>query len=424
MRQPNVVIITKHWLVSGICVAYDSRNDAQADKGDKLSRQWVLPEVTAIETDMIALRHQLHAQPELGFEEHATSALVAGKLEAWGYRVTRSVGGTGVVATMERGTGFRLGLRADMDALPICETTGLPYASHTKGVMHACGHDGHTAMLLAAAQCLARSTHWRGTLHLIFQPAEEGLGGARKMIEEGLFERFPCNAVFAMHNVPGSPAGQIGFHSGAFMASADEAKIRVIGRGGHAAAPQQTVDPVVVGASIVMALQSIVARNIAPHEQAVVSVGALHAGSASNVIAPYADLHLSVRTLSASTRTLLEERIRAVAEGQAASYGAHVEIEYSHGYPVLVNHDEETEVARRVALEWGGNALLIKGMRPLMASEDFAYMLERCPGGYFSIGNGDGEQHCPLHHPGYDFNDTVLAVGASYWIKLAEHILK
>ncbi|WP_373321205.1 M20 aminoacylase family protein [Paraburkholderia flagellata] len=373
---------------------------------------------------MIALRRELHAQPELGFEEHATSALVAAKLQEWGYRVTRGVGGTGVVGTIERGGGFNLGLRADMDALPVREETGLPYASHRDGVMHACGHDGHTAMLLAAARCLAEMTQWRGTLHLIFQPAEEGLGGALKMIEDGLFEHFPCDAVFAMHNVPGFPAGRIGFHSGAFMASADEVTIRVIGRGGHAAAPQQTIDPVVVGASIVMALQSVVSRNVAPHDQAVVSVGALHAGSASNVIAPHADLQLSVRALSARVRALLERRIREVAEGQARSYGACVEIDYRHCYPVLVNHCDETELARRVALEWGGAQMLIDDLRPLMASEDFAYMLERCPGSYLSIGNGEGAQHCSLHNPGYDFNDSSLAVGASYWVKLAEHILQ
>nr|WP_233889954.1 M20 aminoacylase family protein [Paraburkholderia flagellata] len=389
-----------------------------------MSRQWVLPEVAAIETEMIALRRELHAQPELGFEEHATSALVAAKLQEWGYRVTRGVGGTGVVGTIERGGGFNLGLRADMDALPVREETGLPYASHRDGVMHACGHDGHTAMLLAAARCLAEMTQWRGTLHLIFQPAEEGLGGALKMIEDGLFEHFPCDAVFAMHNVPGFPAGRIGFHSGAFMASADEVTIRVIGRGGHAAAPQQTIDPVVVGASIVMALQSVVSRNVAPHDQAVVSVGALHAGSASNVIAPHADLQLSVRALSARVRALLERRIREVAEGQARSYGACVEIDYRHCYPVLVNHCDETELARRVALEWGGAQMLIDDLRPLMASEDFAYMLERCPGSYLSIGNGEGAQHCSLHNPGYDFNDSSLAVGASYWVKLAEHILQ
>jgi hippurate hydrolase len=383
-----------------------------------------LPELAAIEAEMIALRQEIHAQPELGFEEHATSALVAAKLEAWGYRVSRGVGGTGVVGTMERGPGSNLGLRADMDALPIHEATGLAYASRNDGVMHACGHDGHTAMLLAAARCLAQKAQWRGTLHLIFQPAEEGLGGALRMIEDGLFERFPCDAVFAMHNMPGFPAGTIGFHSGAFMASADEVTIRVIGRGGHAAAPQQTIDPVVVGASIVMALQSVVARNVAPHDQAVVSVGALHAGSASNVIAPHADLHLSVRALSAQVRTLLERRITEVAEGQAASYGARVEIDYRHCYPVLVNHEDETELARRVALEWGGAQMLIDGLRPLMASEDFAYMLERCPGSYLSIGNGDGAQHCSLHNPGYDFNDASLAVGASYWVKLAERILQ
>jgi hippurate hydrolase len=384
----------------------------------------VLPEIAAIEAEMIEIRHRLHARPELGFEEHATSAHVATLLTEWGYTVTRDVGGTGVVGTLSRGQGLRLGLRADMDALPIQEATRLPYASRIDGVMHACGHDGHTAMLLAAARCLAQRTQWRGTLNLIFQPAEEGLGGARRMIEEGLFERFPCDAIYAMHNVPGFPAGRLGFHAGPFMASADEVRIRVIGRGGHGASPQQTVDPVVVCASIVMALQSIVARNVDPSHPAIVTVGAMHAGTASNVIASHGDLLLSVRALSGEVRALLEQRIRAIVQGQAASYGAQAEIDYRHDYPVLVNHAEETALARQVALDWDGPDALIDDLRPLMASEDFAYMLERCPGSYLSIGNGDGAQHCSLHNPGYDFNDASLAIGASYWLKLAQHILQ
>lgn len=384
----------------------------------------VLPEIRAIESEMIAVRRTLHAHPELGFKEHATSDLVAGLLAEWGYRVTRGVGETGVVGTLTRGGGPRLGLRADMDALPIQERTRLPHASRNEGVMHACGHDGHTAMLLAAAKCLAERAQWRGTLSLIFQPAEEGLGGARKMIEDGLFERFPCDAVYAMHNVPGFPVGRLGFHDGPFMASADEVTIRVVGRGGHGASPQHTIDPVVVCASIVMALQSIVARNVDPRHPAVVTAGAIHAGAASNVIPPHADLLLSVRALSPEVRALLERRIRETAQGQAASYGAQVEIDYRHDYPVLVNHPAETELARQVALDWGGPDALIEDLRPLMASEDFAYMLERCPGSYLSIGNGEGAGGCSLHHPEYDFNDDCLAIGANYWVLLAERILR
>lgn len=387
-----------------------------------MKREHVLPEIAAIESEMIAIRRRLHAHPELGFEEHATSELVATLLAEWGYRVTRGLGETGVVGTLSRGRGFSLGLRADMDALPIEEETRLPHASCIGGVMHACGHDGHTAMLLAAAKCLAGRAQWRGRLNLIFQPAEEGLGGARKMIEDGLFEQFPCDAVYAMHNVPGFPTGRLGFHSGPFMASADEVSIRVVGRGGHGASPQHTIDPVVVCASIVMALQSIVARNVDPLHPAIVTVGAIHAGTASNVIPPHADLLLSVRALSPEVRALLETRITDIVQGQAASYGAHAEIDYRHDYPVLVNHPAETELARQVALEWGGPDALIDDLRPLMASEDFAYMLERCPGSYLSIGNGGSGRS--LHNPEYDFNDDCLAIGASYWVMLAERILQ
>lgn len=384
----------------------------------------LLPEIAAIEGEMIALRRRLHACPELGFEEHATSELVATLLAEWGYRVTQGVGRTGVVGTLTRGNGYSLGLRADMDALPIEEATQLPHASHVRGVMHACGHDGHTAMLLAAAMCLTQRTQWRGTLNLIFQPAEEGLGGARKMIEDGLFERFPCDAVYAMHNVPGVAVGRLGFCSGPFMASADEVKIRVIGRGGHGASPHLTVDPVVVCASIVMALQSIVARNIDPQHPAVVTVGAIHSGTASNVVPPHADLLLSVRALSSEVRVLLEKRIGNIVQGQVSAYGAHAEIDYRRDYPVLVNHPAETELARQVALDWGGPDALIDDLRPFMASEDFAYMLERCPGSYLSIGNGDDARSHSLHNPEYDFNDDCLAIGANYWVMLAERILQ
>nr|WP_156440294.1 MULTISPECIES: M20 aminoacylase family protein [unclassified Burkholderia] len=387
----------------------------------------IFPEMAAIEAEMIALRRRLHAHPELGFEERATGDLVAEHLTTWGYRVERGLGGTGVVGTLARGAGKRLGLRADMDALPIRETTGLPHASRHDGVMHACGHDGHTAMLLAAACCIAVRARFTGTLNLIFQPAEEGLGGAKRMLDDGLFTRFPCDAVFAMHNVPGLPAGVLGFCDGPAMASADEVRVRVAGRGGHGAAPHTTVDPVVVCASIVMALQTIVSRNVNPQELAIVTAGAIHAGAASNVIPPHAELELSVRALSPDVRTLLERRIREVVHGQAASYGATAEIDYRHTYPVLVNHAAETAFAREVAREWGGDGALIPQLRPIAASEDFAFMLNACPGSYLSIGNGDGNGDgatgCGLHHPGYDFNDACLATGASYWVALAERYL-
>ncbi|SMF27552.1 M20 aminoacylase family protein [Pseudogulbenkiania subflava] len=383
---------------------------------------FVLPGIAAIEAEMVALRRRIHANPELGFQEVATSNLVATCLRAWGYQVTRGLGGTGVVGTLSNGDGPALGLRADMDALPIQESTGLPHASRVEGVMHACGHDGHTAMLLAAARYLAETRSFRGTLHLIFQPAEEGLGGARKMMEDGLFERFPCDAVFATHNVPGYPAGSFGFVSGACMASADTVTIKVLGKGGHGAMPHKTVDPVVVAASIVLALQSVVARNVDPQEVAVVTVGSFHSGTVNNVIPAEAELTLSVRAMTPAIRDLLEQRITELAQAQAASFGARLEIDYRRLYPPLINHPAATALARQVALDWVGEEL-VHEMPPITASEDFAFMLERCPGSYVTIGNGPGEGGCQLHNPGYDFNDDCLALGASYWVKLTERFL-
>uniref|UniRef100_UPI0035C6E54C M20 aminoacylase family protein n=2 Tax=Serratia quinivorans TaxID=137545 RepID=UPI0035C6E54C len=383
----------------------------------------VLPEIAAVQHEMVAIRHHIHAHPELGFNEFATSDLVAKLLSEWGYQVTRHIGQTGVVATLQRGVGKTLGLRADMDALPIEETSGLPYASTHSGVMHACGHDGHTTMLLAAARYLAHHSDFTGTLRLIFQPAEEGGGGARVMMEDGLFERFPCDAVFAMHNVPGLPVGQLGFASGPFMCSADTVNITLHGHGGHGAVPQHTVDPVVVCAAIVMSLQTIVSRNIDPQETAIVTVGAIQAGHASNVIPSTATMTLSVRALNADVRQRLEDRITALVEAQAVSFGARAEIDYQQGYPVLVNHAVETELARSVALEWAGESRVIANLRPITASEDFAFMLEKCPGSYISIGNGESTPGNSLHNAGYDFNDECLPIGATYWVKLAERFL-
>jgi hippurate hydrolase len=383
----------------------------------------VLPGIAAIQEEMIALRHSIHAHPELGFEEFATSERVAECLTQWGFEVTTGVGKTGVVATLKNGEGRSIGLRADMDALPIQETTGLPYASRIDGVMHACGHDGHTATLLTAAKHLAQTRAFNGTVNLIFQPAEEGLGGARKMLEEGLLERFPCDAIFAMHNVPGYPVGHLGFYSGPFMASADTVNIKIIGNGGHGAVPHKAVDPVLVCSSIVIALQSIVSRNVNPQEMAIITAGSLHAGSASNVIASSAEMSLSVRALTPEIRHLLEVRITELVNGQAASFGARVHIDYQHCHPVLINHPEHTAFAREVARDWLGEGQLIDDLRPFTASEDFAFVLEKCPGSYLVIGNGEGEGGCLLHNPGYDFNDACLPIGASYWVKLVERFL-
>lgn len=383
----------------------------------------VLPGIRAIEEEMVALRHRIHAHPELGFEEFVTSDLVAECLQAWGYAVHRGLGGTGVVGTLKHGDGRTIGLRADMDALPIHESTGLPYASTIAGKMHACGHDGHTATLLAAAKYLAQHKPFAGTVHLIFQPAEEGMGGAREMMKDGLFELFPCDAVFALHNMPGFPVGSFGFLPGPFMASSDTVTIRVHGRGGHGAVPHKAVDPVVVCASMVMALQTVVARNVDPLDMAIVTVGAIQAGQAPNVIPDSAEMRLSVRALKAEVRDLLQARITALAHAQAEGFGARAEIDYNRRYPVLVNHAEQTELARSVVREWLGEAALIPDMKPLTGSEDFAFLLEACPGCYLIIGNGDGEGGCMVHNPGYDFNDACLPLGATYWVKLVERFL-
>ena len=374
--------------------------------------------------EFIGLRRDIHRHPELAFEERRTAALVADKLEAWGYAVERNIGGTGVVATLVRGKGSkRLGIRADMDALPITEATGLDYASCHTGVMHACGHDGHTAMLLAAARHLAEQGSFDGTLHLIFQPAEEGGGGALRMMEDGLFERFACDAVFAMHNMPGIEQGRFVFREGAAMASSDYASIRLEGFGGHGAMPHRTADPIVAAASIVMALQTIVSRNIDPLQAAVVTVGAVHAGQANNVIPASAVLELSVRALDREVRATIERRIKALVAAQAESFGVQAHVDWKPGYAVLVNTPTETAFAREVATELVGAGQVTLQGPPLTASEDFAFMLERVPGSYLLIGNGIGEGGCMVHNPGYDFNDDNIGVGSAYWVLLTERFL-
>ncbi|BCH64429.1 hippurate hydrolase [Agrobacterium vitis] len=375
--------------------------------------------------DVVEIRRYLHQHPELGLSEFHTSDYVAGKLEAMGYEVTRGLARTGIVATLRNGTSQRsLGLRADFDALPITEETGLDYASLTPGLMHACGHDGHTAMLLGAAGILAERRNFDGIVHLIFQPAEENFGGARLMIEDGLFERFPCDAVFGLHNDPGIAFGHFAFREGPIMASVDECKITVIGRGGHGAEPQSTSDPIVAGASIIMALQTIASRNIHPLDPVVVTVGAFHAGAASNVIPERADMVLTIRSFDDHVRDELENRVRAIAEGQAASYGMTVEIDYERGYPATVNHKAETDYVRDLARRFAGEGKVFDMPRPTMGGEDFAYMLQEKPGTYFFLGTKRTENDPPLHHPRYDFNDDIIPTGTAFWVELVESRLK
>jgi len=385
-----------------------------------------LDEIRAHEAEMVEIRHQIHANPELAYEENATADLVAERLARWGYEVHRGLGGTGVVGTLRAGSSTRrIGLRADMDALPIAETSGKPWASKVFGKMHACGHDGHTAMLLAAARHLAATRRFDGILHLVFQPAEEGYAGAKKMLDDGFLDLFPCDAMFGMHNMPGKPAGQFVAVPGYAMASSDTCIIKVRGKGGHGAMPQSSIDPVVAGASIVMALQTIVSRNVPPLEMGIVTVGAFLSGTASNVIPNEAELRLTVRAFKPEVRDLLERRIGEIARAQAAVYGATAEVDYQRRYPCLFNHAEQTEFCKQVVRDWLGTEGLLENVEPVTGSEDFAFFLEKVPGCYVFIGNGEGnEGGCMVHNPGYDFNDRVLPTGASYWVKLAETWLK
>ncbi|CAI8812581.1 M20 aminoacylase family protein [Pseudomonas neuropathica] len=385
--------------------------------------QHILAWLNDVASDLHATRQDIHAHPELGFEENRTSALVARSLSEWGYEVHTGIGKTGVVGVLRNGDSPRkLGLRADMDALPIIENTGAAYSSRHQGCMHACGHDGHTTMLLGAARYLAATRQFDGTLTLIFQPAEEGQGGAEAMLADGLLERFPCDALFGMHNMPGLPAGHLGFREGPMMASQDLLNVTIEGVGGHGSMPHLAVDPLVAAASVVLALQTVVARNIDAQQAAVVTVGALQAGEAANVIPQQAILRLSLRALNAQVREQTLERVRAIIESQAQSFGCSSTIEHRPAYPVLVNHAAETEFARQVGVELIG-ADAVDGNTPkLMGSEDFAWMLQRCPGAYLFIGNGVSRPM--VHNPAYDFNDDILLTGAAYWGALAESWLK
>lgn len=388
-----------------------------------------------IETDLddfIQLRHDIHEHPELAFNETRTSDKVAQLLQEWGYQVERGIGGTGLVAQLKLGNSTKsIGIRADMDALPIHEESGVGYSSTHEGKMHACGHDGHTTILLAAAKALATRKTFNGTVNLIFQPAEEfgrPNSGAARMIADGLFDKFPCDAVFGMHNMPGYPQGQLHFHDGWMMASSDVVTITVKGVGGHGAKPHNTKDPIVAASSIVMALQTIVARNVNPLDSAVVTVGMFHAGVANNVIPEQAELKLTVRCFKPEIRQLLKERIVAVAKAQAESFNVVAEIDYQFGYAPVFNTSKETQFARQVARLVVAEGEIVDQTEPLAGSEDFAFMLEKCPGCYLFIGNGlkesDAASGYDLHNPHYDFNDKNIAIGATYWVTLAEQFLK
>ena len=384
-----------------------------------------LEAIRAHEAEMVDIRHQIHANPELGFEEHATSDIVASRLERWGWEVHRGLGGTGVVGTLRAGTSTRrIGLRADMDALPIEETSGKPWSSKVFGKMHACGHDGHTAMLLSAARHLAATRNFDGIVHAVFQPAEEGLGGARKMLEDGFLDLFPCDAMFGMHNGPGIPEGQFMAVPGCAMASADTCIITVKGVGGHAAFPHNAVDPILVGSAIVMALQSVVSRNVPPLQTGIISLGAFLAGDAPNVIPGTAELRLSVRAMQPEIRDLLERRIHEIANAVAQTYGATVEVNYMRRYPVLMNDPAQTAFCLDLVRDWLGETGLVPNPEPVPASEDFAFFLEKVPGCFINIGNGVGSVGgCMVHNAGYDFNDRILSTGATYWVKLVERWL-
>jgi amidohydrolase len=369
-------------------------------------------------------RRDIHAHPELGFEERRTSDLVARLLAEFGIEVFRGIGKTGVVGRLRAGSSSRsIGLRADMDCLPIEEATNLPYRSRHAGRMHACGHDGHTAMLLGAARYLAETRNFDGTVHLIFQPAEEGLGGGKAMVEDGLFDRFPCDAIFGMHNRPGLAVGRFQIRTGPMMAGGAYFDIAVRGRGAHGARPESGVDPVVTASHIAIALQTIVARNLRAIDTAVVSVTQIHAGAAYNVIPEQAVMRGTARCFSAATMASIEEHMRRIATGVASGFGASAELDFRVLFPPLVNAADEARFIADVAAELVGDDNVNREGGLVMASEDFSYMLERRPGAYIQIGNGDGVGACEVHNPGYDFNDAALPYGASLFVRLAERKL-
>jgi amidohydrolase len=393
-----------------------------------LSDLKLIPELVQSASTIAAIRRDLHAHPELCFKEVRTADVVAAKLAEWGIPTHRGMGTTGVVGIVKAGTSERaIALRADMDALPMQEFNTFEHASQHPGKMHACGHDGHTAMLLAAAQHFATQRHFDGTVYLVFQPAEEGGGGAREMIKDGLFEKFPVEAVFGMHNWPGSAVGHFAASPGPVMASSNEFKITLRGKGGHAAMPHNAVDPVPVACQLVQAFQTIISRNKKPIDAGVISVTMIHAGEATNVIPDSCELQGTVRTFSIEVLDMIEQRMQEMTQHTAAAFGVTCEFEFRRNYPPTINSPKEAEFARRVMASIVGEAR-VQQQEPTMGAEDFAYMLMAKPGCYSFISNGDGDHRamghgggpCMLHNPSYDFNDQLIPLGATYWVRLAE----
>jgi hippurate hydrolase len=380
-----------------------------------------IPRIAQYADELTRWRHDIHAHPELGFEEERTSNFVAEQLARFGCEVHRHVGRTGVVGVLRQGNGPKtIGLRADMDALPIRETNRFDYRSQNDGRMHACGHDGHTTMLLGAARYLAETRGFDGTVNFIFQPAEEGLGGAKAMVEDKLFERFPSEIIFGMHNRPGLAVGKFAIRQGPMMAGGAYFDIAVEGRGAHGARPESGIDPVLVASHIATALQSIVARNVRPQDTAVLSITQIHGGDAYNVIPASAVLRGTARAFSRETLTLIETRMRKIAEGIAGGMGATASLDFRVIFPPLVNNADAVRFIADCAAEIVGGENVDRAGGLTMASEDFAYMLEHRPGAYIQIGNGDGEGGCEVHNPGYDFNDAALPLGASLFARLVE----
>ena len=379
--------------------------------------------------ELTQIRRKLHSHPELSFEELQTSELVAQKLGEWGIPIIRGLGITGIVGVIKNGSSDRsIGLRADMDALPLQESNSFPHKSQHDGRMHACGHDGHTAMLLGAAHYLSTHKNFDGTVYVIFQPAEEGAGGAKQMMDDGLFEQCPMDAVFGMHNWPGAPAGKMGVIAGPMMASSNEFVLQIKGKGSHAAQPHMSVDPIMVAVQIAQSWQTIISRNTSPIDSAVLSVTQIHSGSATNIVPDMAEMIGTVRTFTLPVLDMIESRMRQIAEHTAAAFGATVEFDFLRNYPPLINHAAEAAFATQVMRDVVGDDGIITELEPTMGSEDFAFMLQQKPGCYVFIGNGEGDHRvmghglgpCNLHNPSYDFNDDLLPIGASYWVRLAE----
>ncbi|MGE5650013.1 MAG: M20 aminoacylase family protein [Bacillota bacterium] len=393
----------------------------------------LLDPITRFQSELQQIRRDIHAHPELCFEEQRTADLIAAKLTQWGIPIDRGMGVTGVVGIIQNGSSKRaIGLRADMDALPLQEVNSFPHASTHAGKMHACGHDGHVAMLLGAAHYLASHRNFDGTVYLIFQPAEEGGGGAKRMMDDGLFAKYPMDAVFGMHNWPGVAVGTFGVTAGPMMASSNEFEVIVKGKGSHAAQPHKGIDPIMTAIQIAQSWQTIITRNKSPIDAGVISITQIHAGSATNIVPDTATLIGTVRTFTTETLDLIEHRMRDVAQHTAAAFDAEVDFRFTRNYPPLINHAKETAFAAEVMRSIVGDDCVNTQVEPTMGAEDFAFMLQEKPGCYVFIGNGEGAHRhdghgmgpCNLHNPSYDFNDDLLPIGASYWVRLAEAYLR